>query len=70
MSGASPRWALSSSGTGVLHRIDSHDGVPCTNEDGLWRALCLASTEPESADAVKGTALVCSVCADTDHAVA
>lgn len=71
MSRATPLWALSSSGTGVLHRIDLRDGSPRTDEEGLsWRALCRAATQPTSADAFKGAAPVCSVCADTDRAVA
>lgn len=64
-------WALSSSGTGVLHRIEMYDDTPRTDDEGLlWRALCSVSTEPESADALRGMALVCSVCADAERAVA
>jgi len=66
-----PLWALSSSGTGVLHRIAMYDGAPRTDNDGLlWRALCQVSTEPESADAMRDTAPVCSVCAGVELAVA
>lgn len=71
MPDATTMWALSSAGTGVLHRIELYDGVPCTDEEGLlWRARCLVSTEPESADSFRGTAPVCSDCADLDRAVA
>jgi len=66
-----PLWALSSSGTGVLHRIETYDGAPRADEEGLlWRALCQVFTEPESADALRGTAPVCSVCAGVELAVA
>lgn len=66
-----PLWALSSSGTGVLHRIATAGGAPRTDEEGLlWRALCQVSTEPESADAMRGTTPVCSVCAGVELAVA
>lgn len=67
---AVPQWALSSSGTGVLHRIDICDDAPYTTDDGLWRALCRAATEPESADDFTGPASVCSFCATADQAVA
>lgn len=70
MTGTTPLWALSSSGTGVLHRIELCDGVPRTDGEGLlWRALCSVSTEPE-ADTLRGPGPVCSVCADTNLAVA